>query len=138
VSRFWRDAESLLEAAGAGACGPSDPTDVAIAIGPAGTIRITEASGWDLAALQADSGARSVYRVSRNPAGVRVEGRSGTRSCLFTAEPPALTARRLLNSATPGGLKPAERDSPASNPLRLMSRAMPIPPSTPPSAVETL
>jgi hypothetical protein len=92
-----------MEAAGAGAGSPSDPTDVAIVIGPAGTIRITEASGWDLAALQADSGARTVYRVSRNPAGVRVEGRSGTRSCVFTAEPSVLRARRLLNAAAPGG-----------------------------------
>ena len=98
MSRFLLDAESLFDAA-AGSQSESGATDLAIAVGPGGAIRITEASGWDLTALQVDSGARSVYRVSRNARGVRVEGRNGARSCLLTAEAPALTARRLLNRA---------------------------------------
>lgn len=97
MSRFLEDAESLFEAA----AGAGDPADVAIAVGPGGAIRITDASGWNLAALEAESGARSVYRISRGSGGLRVEGRSGSRTCLLRAEPPAATARRLLNAAPP-------------------------------------
>lgn len=91
VSRFLEDAERLFQTAAA-----SDSTDLAIVVGARGEIRITDAAGWDLTALQIESGARSVYRVSRNAGAVRVEGRSGLRSCLIAAEPPAATARRLL------------------------------------------
>jgi hypothetical protein len=98
VSRFLEDAESLFQTASASSPGAAELTDLAIAVGPGGAIRITQASGWDLAAWQAHCGARSAYRVSRNAHSVRVEGRSGSQSCLLRTEPPALTAHRLLNS----------------------------------------
>jgi hypothetical protein len=102
VSRFLDDAENLFEAAaGAGKGGESNPTDLAITVSPTGAIQITEAWGWAMHALQAHAGARTVYRVSRNSAGIRVEGRNGSQSCLLESESPAVTAYRLLNAASP-------------------------------------
>ena len=94
MSRFLDDAESLFQAAS----GASEPADLAITLSAGGGIRIVDAAGWDLSALQLHSGASTVYRISRNYDGIRVEGRSGSRSCVLTAEFPAATAQRLLNS----------------------------------------
>src|ERR1043165_1270180 len=99
VSRFLDDADSLFQAATGAGPRAGYVGDLAVVISGGGAIRITDGAGWDLAALQIESGARSVYRISRHRDGVRVEGRSGSRSCLLTAEPPAVTAHRLLNSA---------------------------------------
>jgi hypothetical protein len=60
-----------------------------------------DASGWALPSLQAHLGARAVYRVTRNSGQVRVEGRSGGRSCLLESERAAVTARHLLNALPP-------------------------------------
>ena len=98
------DAESLFQAAS----GASEPTDLAVTLSDGGGIRITDAAGWDLLALQLHSGAATVYRISRNRHGIRVEGRSGSRSCVLTAEPPAATAQRLLNPN--GGEQPLVPD----------------------------
>jgi hypothetical protein len=96
VSRFWQDAENLLETA---VQSSGERTDMAILVSPSGGIRIQPAEGWSTAALAAESGAQTLYRVSRNASGVRIEGRSGADRCLLEKELPALTARRLLGGA---------------------------------------
>jgi len=56
---------------------------------PAGGYYLIPGSGHDLAAMQAEHGARVGWQVSRSPSGVLVSGRSGDRSCLFKRDLPA-------------------------------------------------
>jgi hypothetical protein len=93
------DAENLFQAAFSAGADSEAGTDLAILIRPGGGIHIMDSSGWALPSLQAYSGARAVYRVTRNSGQVRVEGRSGVRSCVLESEPAAVTARHLLNAA---------------------------------------
>jgi hypothetical protein len=58
-------------------------------------------SDWPLESLQAHRGAKMVYRVSQSATIVRVEGRAGSRTCLFESPKPEWVARLLLNH-TPG------------------------------------
>jgi hypothetical protein len=54
-------------------------------------------SDWPLDSLQAHHGAGMAYRVSQHASMVRVEGRAGSRTCLFETEKPERVARLLLN-----------------------------------------
>jgi len=54
-------------------------------------------SDWPLDSLQAHHGARMAYRVSQRASIVRVEGRAGSRTCLFETAKPERAARLLLN-----------------------------------------
>jgi len=93
VDRLLADAQGLLETACA--AGGQD-TDLAILVGAEGSIQIMDAVGIPLAALKLNMGARTAYRVKQGPEGVRVEGRTGSRSCVLEAESPSAAARRLL------------------------------------------
>jgi hypothetical protein len=91
------DARQLFESAQAG----SSPTDIAIAVGYSGAIRIVNAEGWALSSLQTEMGAQRVYRIKRDSGQVQLEGRSLTSQCTLRSEEPAKVARRLLAATTP-------------------------------------
>ena len=67
-----------------------------ILIGQDNGIRMIADSDWPLESLLLDRGARMAYRISSDSAGVRVEGREGSRRCVMEAASPARTARLLL------------------------------------------
>ena len=69
---------------------------LSILIGADGAVRMVMGSDWPLGSLEAHYGARAAYRVSRVARQVRVEGKSGTASCMLQSEPALSTARRLL------------------------------------------
>jgi hypothetical protein len=71
-----------------------------------GGIRMVADSDWPLDSLQAEYGAKMAYRVSENAAVVRVEGRAGSRTCLFETRKPERAARLLLNRAIGYGAGP--------------------------------
>lgn len=66
-----------------------DPSDLGILIDDRGAVRVVSAEGWRPEALQAHYGARTVFQVTRTPASVRVEARSGHRSATLRSEMPA-------------------------------------------------
>jgi hypothetical protein len=72
------------------------PSDLTILITSEGGIQMVADSDWPLESLQLHHGARMAYRVSQSAAHVRVEGRAGTRTCLFETEKPERAARFLL------------------------------------------
>jgi len=87
-----------------------EPSEMTILIGPEG-IRMVADSDWPLDSLQAFHGAGMAYRVSQRASMVRVEGRAGSRTCLFETAKPVQAARLLLNRApicyAPPSLLPA-------------------------------
>ncbi|HSW50585.1 MAG TPA: hypothetical protein VLH09_10440 [Bryobacteraceae bacterium] len=94
MDEFLRDGESVLEAARHG----GEAGALAIVIGRDGSLRGVPGSGWTLEALQAEHGARAVYRVSRTRTRLRVEGRSGARSLVLEEETaPAAGGDRLAH-----------------------------------------
>jgi hypothetical protein len=103
VSRFIDNAMQILNAAETAAETAAEsghtPSDMTILMTPQG-IRMIADSDWPLESLQLQHGAEMAYRVSRSAIIVRVEGRAGSRTCLFETEKPEQTARTLLN-ATP-------------------------------------
>jgi hypothetical protein len=79
VSRFLKDAEEILEAAGMSA----EP-EISILIHGRGGIHLVTGKGdWPLESLLAESGAAAAYRVSRRGGQVLVEGQSQSESCLL-------------------------------------------------------
>jgi hypothetical protein len=100
---FADNAARLLEAAeAAGAADGGDAADTVwdILIGADGAIRMVASSDWSLDSLQVHHGARMAYRVRRQGTKVRVEGRAGTRTCLFESAKPNGAARLLLARST--------------------------------------
>src|SRR3984957_21203257 len=75
------------------------PTDMTILITAEGGIRMVADSDWPLDSLQAHHGAKMAYRVSQSASVVRVEGRAGSRTCLFKTVKPERAARLFLNSS---------------------------------------
>jgi len=112
VRAFWADAESLFETARSGAQTGSTDCDLAVLIGPQGQIHMREAAGWDLEGLRAEYGAETAYRVMRERGRVRLEGKSGSQTCLLETESASQTARQLLGSH-PAYTVLAERPWPA-------------------------
>jgi hypothetical protein len=96
VGAFLSDAEAILDAARAASGALSEPSNFTILIGPNGGIHMLADSDWPLASLEAQHGARTLYRVSRTRGRVAVEGRSGNERCRLESEPPRSVARRLL------------------------------------------
>ena len=72
------------------------PEDMTILVGPEGGIRLINDSDWPLDTLIAQHGAASVYRVRRQKGTIRLEGRSGARTCVFEADSVAAASRPLL------------------------------------------
>ena len=58
----------------------------AVVVDRQGGIRLLDPAGWNLSALAAEFGARSVFCVRRRASSVRVEGWSGVRSCVLEQE----------------------------------------------------
>ena len=57
---------------------------------------MTQGTGLPLDVLQQEHGAQMIYRVTQQESRVRLEGRAGSRTCLFEAEKPDGAARILL------------------------------------------
>jgi hypothetical protein len=72
---FLRQAEEILETATIGS------GEVAIVIGPRGTVRMLDPSGWSLPAMRTEFGATSVFKVERRGGRIVVEGWDGERRC---------------------------------------------------------
>jgi hypothetical protein len=71
-------------------------SNMTIVIGQEGGIRLIAESDWPLDTLQAHHGAQMVYRVRQQAETLRLEGRAGSRTCLFESEKLNGAARRLL------------------------------------------
>jgi hypothetical protein len=71
-------------------------SDWDVLVGEDGSIRMIAGSDWSLDSLQVHHGARMAYRVRRLGMNVRLEGRAGSRTCLFEAATPDGAARLLL------------------------------------------
>ena len=99
MSRFLDNAAQILEAAESAAQSGHTPTDMTILITAEGGIRMVADSDWPLDSLQLHHGAKMAYRVSQSASVVRVEGRAGSRTCLFETVKPERAARLLLNSS---------------------------------------
>jgi hypothetical protein len=94
MSQFLENASRILETALSAAAGGGG-NELAIVVTRAGGLHVVSTPGWTLPALQAHYGAQTAYRVTRAGNRVLVEGRSGTRSCLLSAERERRTAPRL-------------------------------------------
>ena len=113
VSRFVDNAVQILNAAENVVETGHTPSEMTILISAEGGIRMIADSDWPLDSLQAHHGAGMAYRVSHGASMVRVEGRAGSRTCLFETAKPDWAARHLLNR-TPSyrGLEVAVAPSP--------------------------
>ena len=95
MDAFFTDAEHLLEVARAAA--DEYPAETLVLRHRDGSVRISNASGLPNSAVWDSSGAAAVYRITRDSGCVRVEGKSGLRSCLLEARQPSSS---LPGSAT--------------------------------------
>jgi hypothetical protein len=96
VTDFLTNAERIFETAASADGAELESGDLSILIGQDGAIHMLMGSDWPLDSLQTQHGASAAYRVSRNGAQVRVEGKSRTGSCMLQSELPSAAARRLL------------------------------------------
>jgi hypothetical protein len=98
VSRFIQNASRILEAAESVSGSQSSLyPEMTISIGPDGSIRmVTQGTGLPLDVLQQEHGAQMIYRITQQESSVRLEGRAGSRTCLFEAAKPDGAARILL------------------------------------------
>ncbi|MFN7925769.1 MAG: hypothetical protein U0Q16_37055 [Bryobacteraceae bacterium] len=94
---FLRNAENIFEAAQGAFERGETVSELDILIGSDGGVHLKmNGDGWGLEALQAHHGARMAYRVRQLDDRVRLEGRAGSRTCLFEAAKPDGAARLLL------------------------------------------
>lgn len=100
ASRIFEAAESTAQAG-------HTVTDMAILVSPEGGIRMIADSDWPLESLRLQHGAQMAFRVSQRQDAVRVEGRAGSRTCLFESAKPDQVARLLLNSTPRYQVAPA-------------------------------
>jgi hypothetical protein len=96
VGTFSDNAASIFEAAESVLKAGQDPTDMTIVIGQEGGIQLIAESDWPLDSLLAHHGAQMAYRVSQQDKSLRLEGRAGTRTCLFETAKLDGAARTLL------------------------------------------
>ena len=109
MSRFIENAVAILDAAENSANSGYPPSEMSVLITAEGGIRLIVDSDWPLDSLAAHHGARMAYRVSQQHEAVRVEGRAGSRTCLFETEKPVQAARRLLANCPFYEVSPAPR-----------------------------
>ena len=95
MSRFLENAVEIFDAAERSLAAGYDPSVMTILISPSGGISLVADTDWPLDSLQAHRGAGMVYRVSRQGETVRLEGREGSRTCLFETAKPEWVSRRL-------------------------------------------
>lgn len=81
MDTFLEHAQQILDVARGDAAGTAE--DFALIVRPDGCLHFLMETPFSLAAAAADGGARSAYRVTRTPRGVRVEGWSAGRTCLL-------------------------------------------------------
>jgi hypothetical protein len=96
MSAFLKDAEKIFESARMVSGGDNSQSDLAIIINRQGGIQFVEATGWHLGSLEANYGARTVYRVSRGGGKVRVEGKSGSETCILESRSQSKIAQQLF------------------------------------------
>ena len=79
MSRLWEDAAGILETASV----QQEPegSDFAILVDRQNGIRIVDAAGWRLDALQREYQAETAFLVKRTLTSVRVEAQSGPYLC---------------------------------------------------------
>ncbi len=111
MSRFLEKAIELLEAAECSLAAGDRFTDWTILITPTGAVQMLAGNDWPLASLQADRGAGMAFRISRRAGRIRLEGRAGSRTCLFETAKPSGVARL----------------SPVDTPVNLLRPAVPNP-----------
>jgi hypothetical protein len=75
VSPFLHDAGGILETAVSGE--NNSPCEIAILVGENGGLRIVDAEGWNIAALQQAYSASKAFTVRRTLSSVTVEARNG-------------------------------------------------------------
>jgi hypothetical protein len=81
------------------ALGMGSAVNVTVLELPAGGYYLIPGTGHDLAAMQAEHGARAGWQVSRSTSGVEVSARSGDRSCLLKRDIPGNTVIGVLRDA---------------------------------------
>jgi hypothetical protein len=97
IDRLFVNAENLMEQAAS--IGPA--SDVTVLELPSGGYYLIAGTGHDLAAMQAEHGAKSAWQVQNSPSSILVTGRSGDRSC------------QLKKDRSGGTMIGALRDSPS-------------------------
>lgn len=96
VSRFIDQACEILEAAESASQRGLACAEWTVLITQEGAIRMFADSDWPLDRLALEQGAKAAYRVLENRGNVRVEARSGLRSCTMESTTPRQVARLLL------------------------------------------
>ena len=94
---FAENAASLLDAAECAVRSGDTPSHLTILLGCEGGIRMIADSDWPLESIQAYHGASTAYRVTQGGGNVRVEGRDGSRTCVFESPKPSQAARLILS-----------------------------------------
>ncbi|HEV2199019.1 MAG TPA: hypothetical protein VGR73_04300 [Bryobacteraceae bacterium] len=94
--RFIEQAREILEAAESASRRGMSCSEWAFLITHEGTIRMIAESDWPLDSLAGEHGAQAAYRVIEDHEGLRVEARSGSRSCTIRSTTPRRAARLLL------------------------------------------
>jgi hypothetical protein len=92
VSRFLKDAEQILAAAGQAV----EPEISILIHGQRGIHLVTGKGDWPLESLLAESGAGAAYRVSHKDGQVLVEGRSRSESCVLRKKTSDAVLRELF------------------------------------------
>lgn len=118
MDRFAEDAASIFKTAQTAVDSGLPTSEVTIVVGREGRIRMISETDWPLDSLLTEHDGASIYRVRQQKGQVRLEGRSGSRSCVFEAQSSAAAIRPLLAEgpqyaveAAPGtkrALRPAE------------------------------
>jgi hypothetical protein len=107
VSRFLENALEIFDAAECSALAGHECSEWTILIGPTGGVQLLAECDWPLESLQAHRGAQMVYRVSQRAEAVRLDGRAGSRTCLFESAKPDGAARRPRAEVFTPLLRPA-------------------------------
>ena len=103
VNRFLENAAKIFDAAARCSESGNEISEMTVLIGPEGGISLVAGCDWPLDSLLTHRGARMVFRVSQQESTVRLEGRAGSRTCLFETAKPDGVARHLL-AASPASL----------------------------------
>jgi hypothetical protein len=93
---FTEQAYEILEAAEAAANKGLACAEWTLLVTAEGSLRMFADSDWPLDRLAGEHGARAAYRVSEHRGNLRVEARSGSRTCTVESQTPRQAARLLL------------------------------------------
>ena len=94
-SLLYKNAENLLVQAASLA----EPSDVTVLELPSGGYYLITGNDHDLAAMQAEHGARSAWQVRHSPSGILVSGQSGNDTCVLKRGMPARHLTGTLRDA---------------------------------------